>query len=258
MRSPGPVATSVLAALLLSQLQVNAGESPKQGSSEESSGMISGLIKFNGEIPKSPVADDGGMRRDLIQVDPATRGLQNVVASVVPGKARPRAMPNAAMSGGRARMDQREYAFVPKVMAVAEGEPVVFTNSDPANHNIRAASALKSNEFNIYLGEGNEHEHRFVAHARPVRLGCDIHPWMQGWVYVFDHPLFSVSDRRGKFLIGPLPPGEYTLRLEQPDIRFKKEQKINVRPGKPIMVEIALQAGKVPNSGLADQATEDD
>ena len=52
------------------------------------------------------------------------------------------------------QMDQRDYAFVPGVIALSEGEPVIFTNSDPANHNIRASSSVRTNEFNVYISEG--------------------------------------------------------------------------------------------------------
>jgi len=74
-------------------------------------------------------------------------------------------------------------------------------------------------------------------------VGCDIHPWMLGWIYVFDHPHFAVSDQRGEFRIGPVHPGNYTLLIEQPDIRSKKEQKINVMPGQAATVQIELLAG---------------
>jgi hypothetical protein len=45
-----------------------------------------------------------------------------------------------------------------------------------------------------------------------VRLQCDAgHTWMTAWIYVFDHPLFAVTDQEGHFAIPDAPPGEYTL-----------------------------------------------
>ena len=129
-------------------------------------------------------------------------------------------------------------------LASWRGEPVVFTNSDPANHNVRATSARPANEFNVFTGTGGKYEHRFVADAqhRPVRLGCDIHPWMQAWVYVFDHSRFAVTDQRGEFQINSVPPGEYKLVLQQPDVRYIHERRITVSRGQPTKVEVEIRA----------------
>lgn len=45
--------------------------------------------------------------------------------------------------------------------------------------------------------------HRFQVDAkrRPFLIGCDIHVWMRAWVFVFDHPYFSVADAEGSFQI---------------------------------------------------------
>jgi hypothetical protein len=45
-----------------------------------------------------------------------------------------------------------------------------------------------------------------------VKLICNVHPWMSGYVHVFDHPFFAVSDKDGNFTIkGDLPDGKYTV-----------------------------------------------
>src|SRR5690606_37120358 len=102
-----------------------------------------------------------------------------------------------------ARMDQLDYAFRPPLLAVRSGERVAFSNSDPANHNVRASSLRPGNQFNVYTGSGGEYLHRFEADEkqRPVLIGCDIHAWMRGWVYVFDHPHFAVTDEAGRFAL---------------------------------------------------------
>jgi hypothetical protein len=141
-------------------------------------------------------------------------------------------------------MDQRGHEFVPRVLAVRSGQPVKFTNSDPANHNVRTSSRRFTNEFNVFTGIEGSYTHRFVADAqnRPVRVGCDIHPWMRGWIYVFDQPHFTVSDAQGRFRIPSLPPGEYLLALRQPDISYAGERKVRVKAGETTRVEIELNA----------------
>jgi hypothetical protein len=50
-----------------------------------------------------------------------------------------------------------------------------------------------------------------IADRFPVTLTCNIHPWMNGWVRVFDHPYFAVTDADGKFEIPQAPVGNYLL-----------------------------------------------
>jgi plastocyanin len=143
-----------------------------------------------------------------------------------------------------ASMDQRDHEFVPRVLAVRSGQPVRFSNSDPANHNVRTSSSREENEFNVYTPAESSYTRRFVfdPQQRPVRVGCDIHPWMRGWVYVFDHPWFDVTDERGQFRIQAVADGEYTLRIRQPDIRFEHEQSIRIAKGVVAPVEIDIRA----------------
>jgi hypothetical protein len=45
-----------------------------------------------------------------------------------------------------------------------------------------------------------------------LKLACDTHAWMRGYVYVFDHPFFATTDERGGFSIPDLPPGTYIVK----------------------------------------------
>jgi hypothetical protein len=42
-------------------------------------------------------------------------------------------------------------------------------------------------------------------------IKCDVHPWMDAEIGVFDHPYFAVTDSDGTFTISNIPPGQYTL-----------------------------------------------
>jgi uncharacterized protein (DUF2141 family) len=45
-----------------------------------------------------------------------------------------------------------------------------------------------------------------------LRIVCDTHAWMLGFMHVFDHPYFAITDEQGVFTILNLPPGSYTLK----------------------------------------------
>ncbi|MGK3994699.1 beta-sandwich domain-containing protein [Sorangium sp. So ce1024] len=44
-----------------------------------------------------------------------------------------------------------------------------------------------------------------------IKLTCDLHPWMRGFVAVTDHPIFAVSGDDGSFTIEKVPAGKYKL-----------------------------------------------
>ncbi|MBI4657782.1 MAG: hypothetical protein HY735_02840, partial [Verrucomicrobia bacterium] len=76
---------------------------------------------------------------------------------------------------------------------------------------------------------------------RPVRLGCDIHPWMRGWIYVFDHACFALTDEGGRFRIDSVPPGSYKLILRQPDIGYTSERDVAVSVGRIARIEVEIR-----------------
>src|SRR5207247_2335623 len=45
----------------------------------------------------------------------------------------------------------------------------------------------------------------------PNPVSCDIHKWMSGYLFVFAHPYFAVSDENGKFTIEKVPAGKYRV-----------------------------------------------
>ena len=205
-------------------------------------GAVEGFVTFTGNLPVSSAADDAGLRRPLLDVDAETRGMRFLVADLAGEGATANASPTAEQTNAPVVIDQQDHTFVPHLVAVRRGQAVIFTNSDPANHNVRASSPSPTNQFNVFTGAGGRYEHRFApdAQGRPVRLDCDIHPWMRAWIYVFDHPHFAVSDARGRFRIASVSPGTYRLVLRQPDIGYASERSVVVKPGETTRVEIGL------------------
>ena len=56
-----------------------------------------------------------------------------------------------------------------------------------------------------------------------VVLGCNIHDWMIGYIYVSETSLFGKSEKDGKVLIDELPAGEYTVRVWHPRMEAAEE-----------------------------------
>ena len=56
-----------------------------------------------------------------------------------------------------------------------------------------------------------------------VVLGCNIHDWMVGYVYVADSPYFAVTQADGKVDLRDLPAGDYSVRVWHPGLQGSEE-----------------------------------
>lgn len=114
----------------------------------------------------------------------------------------------------KADMDQRAQQFAPHVLAVHTGTQIAFPNSDNIRHQVYSFSPAKRFELRLYEGTPSLP----VLFDKPgvVVLGCNIHDWMLGYVYVTDDPWFTVSDKKGEVKLDALPPGHYVVTLWHP------------------------------------------
>jgi len=111
------------------------------------------------------------------------------------------------------QMDQQQCVYVPRVVVVPVGGTVEFLNSDRLLHNLHSAST-ENPTFNRTQPKGRTIP---MAFKKPeiVRIDCDLHTWMRGWVVVAEHPFYAVTGANGEFVLDNVPPGKYTLKIWQ-------------------------------------------
>jgi plastocyanin len=148
----------------------------------------------------------------VMVVDRDGRGVGEAVVTATPAAAN--AVPSPTLKS--AVMDQRNLAFVPRVLVVGVGTSVEFPNDDSVSHQVYSFSAAKRFQLPLYKGEA----HPPITFDRPglVVLGCNIHDGMVGYIYVTDAPYFGKTEAVGSVQLKALPVGDYRIAVWSPFI----------------------------------------
>jgi hypothetical protein len=94
--------------------------------------------------------------------------------------------------------------------------------------------------FNVALPVPGINMTKPIGAAGIIRLSCNIHPWMRGWI-VATGDAAAVSAADGRFSIDNVPPGTYELRVWHETLKGFS-QKITVSAGKATPVNLSLAA----------------
>jgi len=113
-------------------------------------------------------------------------------------------------------VDQVNKQFVPYVTVVRVGTRVRFPNGDNIRHHVYSFSPAKRFELPLYSGKAAAP----VLFDKPgiVVMGCNIHDWMVGYVYVADTPYFGKTERNGSVQLHDLPAGDYRVQIWHPEM----------------------------------------
>ena len=112
-------------------------------------------------------------------------------------------------------------------MAIRTGQNFKVSNSDPVGHNV-LINFMKNRGFNPIIPSGGHVDLSLEkSEILPVKIGCSIHPWMQGVVLVQDHPYMAVTDEDGRFKLQHLPAGELTLKVWHEKVGYIQTVKID-------------------------------
>ena len=109
---------------------------------------------------------------------------------------------------GDALLDQRGCTYRPHVQGMRTGQSLTVKTSDPTAHNVHGfGKANRPFNRSQPAGAGDiAIRMRRDEASPPMKVKCDIHPWMNSYVAVVDHPYFAVTGDDGSFELPNLPP----------------------------------------------------
>lgn len=160
-------------------------------------------IPTNGKDEKTcgKEIDDESM---IVQMD--SMGIKNVVVEVV------KVSGGTKWSGGEMEIDNSKCYFVPHVRIVGKYTKVTFKNTDDVVHNVKVQSN-KNESWNENIPPGKSLTKEYKS-ADEVKLACDVHPWMSGWLVVVANPIYAaLTNEAGETAIENIPTGKYKIRL---------------------------------------------
>jgi plastocyanin len=140
-------------------------------------------------------------------------------------------------------MTTRRKQFVPRVLAITAGSSVRFPNEDPILHNTFSTSANNAFDAGLY-GQGDGVVHTFATPGL-VKVYCNVHHSMFGFILVLDTPHFARPDAQGEFELAGLPAGEGELVVYH-DRAQPWRQRIDASEPRAVSVRIDLNKRKVP------------
>lgn len=134
-------------------------------------------------------------------------------------------------------LDQKDMKFIPHVLPILAGTTVDFLNSDSVAHNVFSPDGEKYN-----LGtwpKGKTRSYTFKKTGVYAQL-CHVHPEMEGFVVVLQNRYFAMADADGKYKIGKVPPGTYTV-VAWNERMAPKRGKVTVKAGKTVKLDFKLK-----------------
>jgi len=206
------------------------------------------VTKGDGAVKDSSVCAAEDVPDESLVVDAKTKGIANVVVWLIkkPTKIHPDL---AKPKDAEVVFDQKGCRFLPHVLLVRTDQKVRVLSDDAIAHNTHTYP-LKNKQENFIVSPNDRKgvllPLQSLEERLPAKVGCDIHPWMQAWWVILDHPYAAVTNEKGEFEITNLPTGDHEFRVWQEKVGYlEKKYEVKVKAG-----DNALPPIKVPAATL--------
>lgn len=172
------------------------------------------------EVPGDPLCMPENLKplSEALLVDPQTKGIENIVfyldTKLSPLETTQIHPELREPTHSNVDLSIRDCVYSPHVFLLRVGQKLSLFNADRYGHNPNflffnndLESRLQPPDYTIELSPK-------LSEKAPTPIRCNLHPWMQAYAVVLDHPYVGISDRNGHLEIKNLPTEkELTFRI---------------------------------------------
>ncbi len=169
-------------------------------------GNITGTVTYEGDAPERTALTINTTEQHCIDT---TKGAKSENLVVSKGKGIQNVVVYARGRGYKVTplkenvtVDQKNCRYLPHVVVVPTGSTVELTSSDPVAHNVHS-HAEKNEAPNIQIAKSGTKIPYTITKAEAIKLTCDIHAWMSGYIVAVDSNYYAVTgqkDDKDKFI----------------------------------------------------------
>jgi plastocyanin len=208
--------------------------------SVENGGVLEGTIKFKGEVPvnhshmvvNNPDFCGASVLDETYLVDPTHHGIKNVVISIE-GITR-----GKKESTSTIMIENKKCHFAPHMMTGMAGDSYEIRNEDPVLHNTHLY-VEETSILNVAMPSGGKNIRRSIGQPAIIKVKCDAHKFMLGWVFVSDSPYLAITNDEGSYQISEIPEGTYKVRIWHEGFP-SKEKEVTILKGKKTELSLDL------------------
>ena len=134
----------------------------------------------------------------------------------------------------RAEISSDNCILDPRVQAITIGTTVNVINDDKVLHKL-VFTKFGTHDTLVVTPFFNSGQivatERLAKTAGMVEVRCTDHPWEYGYIAVFDHPYFAVTEDNGSFKIDSLAPGTYKVMVWRAGMAKPTAQQVQISAG---------------------------
>lgn len=147
----------------------------------------------------------------------------------------------------------------PRILTAVTGSTINVFSGDPVTHDLRfyREGATDPVTYARLMDNGQVVPSELLA-ASPgiVEARCTMHPWVRGYIAVFEHPYFAVTDEQGAFRIDGLPAGTYGVKVWHESMSHPVEHRVVVGDGGVGRLDVRAKLGVERESERAERVRE--
>ncbi len=209
---------------------------------------ISGTITFGAEARREPGVlnmeadpvcaeknEENPMTEQAFLLD-ESKGIANVLIQVTSG------LPDMEFAAAESEVvfTQSGCIYDPHVLIARVGQTVKILNPDGTLHNVHVFGKVNE-EFNQAMPAFQTEIERVFdqVETEPFAIKCDVHPWMNAYGVVLDHPYAAVTAADGSFSIPNLPAGTYQVEVWH-ELLGGQTHEVTVTEGGTATLDLAL------------------